>query len=258
MAMPAASPEWAFFLDVDGTLLEHANHPQGVEVGPVLKKLLERLLHASGGAVALISGRSVADLESLFEPLEFAAAGQHGNERRSASGELHAAAPPDLRLRVAAYKLHILAEQNPGLLLEDKVSSIALHYRMAPQLHDVAARAARSAAADLGGDFELQAGKYVYEIKPSGQNKGSAIARFMAEPPFEGRVPVFIGDDLTDEFGFALVNSIGGHSVKVGPGETAARWRLSDARAVQRWLAECAGSMPLRAGRTTRTARAAH
>lgn len=252
MGMPAASPEWAFFLDVDGTLLEHANHPDGVEVGTVLKQLLERLLHASGGAVALISGRSVADLEGLFAPLEFAAAGQHGNERRSASGALHVSGPPDQRLRVAAYQLHVLAVQNPGLLLEDKGSSIALHYRMAPALHDVAARAARSAAADLGADFELQAGKFVYEIKPSGQNKGSAIAAFMAERPFAGRVPVFIGDDLTDEFGFALVNSVGGHSVKVGPGETAARWRLADARAVQRWLAECAGSMPLRAGRPVR------
>lgn len=241
MSMLPAGPGWAFFLDVDGTLLEHAPHPDAVRVGEPLRRLLARLLAAAGGAVAFISGRSVDDLDRLFAPLAFPAAGQHGNERRAASGERHHNPPPDARLRHAAAELAAFSRAHPGLLLEDKGYSVALHFRMAPDLHGQAAVAARRAAAMLGADYELQAGKFVYELKPSGRNKGSAIADFLRESPFRGRPPVFIGDDLTDEYGFALVNRMGGHSVKVGPGETSARWRLPDARAVHRWLADCAG-----------------
>ena len=126
---------------------------------------------------------------------------------------------------------------NPGLLLEEKGASLALHYRSAPSLAGLAEREVRQVVVELGDDFELQSGKLVFEVKPSGKDKGTAIDEFMAEAPFAGRRPVFVGDDLTDELGFERVNRIGGDSVKVGPGPTRARWRLENADAVRAWLA---------------------
>lgn len=236
--MPPFAAGWAFFLDVDGTLLEHAGHPREVRVEPRHLRLLERLLAAAGGAVALISGRSVADIDGLFSPLVVPLAGQHGNERRSANGAVQRHAPPLEQLGRAAADIVRLTAAHTGLVFENKGMSLALHYRRAPELRALAERELRAIAADLGDEFELQEGKFVLEIKPGGKDKGTAIAEFMAESPFAGRLPVFIGDDLTDEYGFALVNRLGGHSVKVGPGETQARWRLADAAAVRRWLGE--------------------
>jgi trehalose 6-phosphate phosphatase len=122
------------------------------------------------------------------------------------------------------------------MLVEDKGLSVAIHYRLDPSLARGARHAARTLQRGLGGDFEILEGKHVVEIKPSGRNKGSAIAEQLGEAPFSGRVPVFIGDDVTDEYGFDVVNRYRGHSVKVGPGRTRAVWRLPDAGAVRRWL----------------------
>jgi len=239
--MPPFAAGWAFFLDVDGTLLDHADHPLAVRVGHDLRGLLEGLSAAAGGAVALISGRSVEDIDRLFAPLRLPAAGQHGTERRSADGAVQRDTPSLEHLARAAADLVRLTAAHEGLVFENKGMTLALHYRRAPPLHGLAEREMRRIAAALGEDFELQAGKFVFELKPSGRNKGSAIAEFMAEAPFAGRVPVFLGDDLTDEYGFDVVNGAGGHSVKVGPGETRARWRLADAAAVRRWLAAYVG-----------------
>lgn len=243
--MPPFAARWAFFLDIDGTLLEHAEHPQAVRVDPELRSLLEGLLAACGGAVALISGRSVRDIEDLFHPLVFPAAGQHGIERRAADGALHRHAPPLERLGRAAAELVRLTAAHSDLLLENKGLTLALHYRRAPHLAGLVEREMRSVAAALGDDFELQAGKFVFEVKPSGKDKGSAIEEFASEPPFADRLPVFVGDDLTDELAFHVVNRLGGHSVKVGPGGTCARWRIADSAAVRRWLRgyvdHCAG-----------------
>ena len=238
--MPPFAAYWAFFLDVDGTLLEHTEHPQEVRVGTELLRLLERLLAAAGGAVGLISGRSVEDIDQLFAPHAFPAAGQHGTERRSADGALHRHAPPLEHLGRAAAGLVRLTAAHAGLVFENKGMTLALHYRRAPELGALAEREMRVIAAALGDDFELQKGKFVLEIKPSGKDKGSAIAEFAAEAPFAGRLPVFVGDDVTDELGFQVVNRFGGHSVKVGPGESCARWRLADAAAVRQWLGEYA------------------
>lgn len=247
--MPPFAAGWAFFLDVDGTLLEHADHPQAVRAGSDLRVLLEGLTAAAGGAVALISGRSVEDIDRLFAPLRLPAAGQHGTERRSAGGAVQRRAPPLERLARAAADLVRLTAAHDGLVFENKGMTLALHYRQAPQLHGLAEREMRSAAAALGDEFELQSGKFVFELKPSGKDKGSAIAEFMAEVPFAERVPVFLGDDLTDEYGFDVVNGFGGHSIKVGLGESHARWRLADAAAVRRWLAAYAEQCArLRAG----------
>ncbi|MEW6691020.1 MAG: trehalose-phosphatase [Pseudomonadota bacterium] len=247
--MPPIAAGWAFFLDVDGTLLEHVGQPQDVRVDPGLRELLRDLLAAAGGAVALISGRAVEDIERLFAPLAFPAAGQHGTERRAADGTLHRHAPPLERLGQAAAELVRLTAGHAGLVAENKGMTLALHFRGAPQLGALAERAMRAIAAQLGDAFELQAGKFVLEVKPSGKDKGSAIAEFMGEPPFAGRVPVFLGDDLTDEQGFEVVNRLGGHSVKVGPGASRARWRLADAAAVRAWLRQYVEQCPrLRAG----------
>src|SRR6267143_1599305 len=130
-------------------------------------------------------------------------------------------------------QLALMVDEHPALVLEDKGMNLALHYRLAPELAATVHEALRRLVEELGDDFELQSGKMVMEIKPSGKDKGTAIAEFLAEAPFRDRLPVFIGDDLTDEFGFELINRVGGCSVKVGAGTSAAHWRLPNADAVR-------------------------
>jgi trehalose 6-phosphate phosphatase len=246
---PQATDSWAFFLDVDGTLLEHAERPDAVRTDPAVVQLLAGLRAATGGALALISGRPVASIDALFDPLRVPAAGLHGVERRDALGKLHSHALPEIPLRRAAAQLAEYATRHAGLIFEDKGLGLALHFRNAPHLAQAATGIAAAVAAELGDEFELQRGKMVIEIKPGGRDKGVAIEDFLREPPFAGRTPVFIGDDLTDEYGFSMVNRLGGHAIKVGAGETVARWRLADASAVRDWLAQCAEA--LRAGGVT-------
>jgi trehalose 6-phosphate phosphatase len=250
--MPPFAADWAFFLDIDGTLLDFAARPHEVKVEAGLLELLDRLRAAAGGALALVSGRSVEDIDKLFAPLVLPAAGQHGTERRGAAGTVRRHAPPVERLGRAAADLVRLTAAHTGLVLENKGMTLALHYRLAPALRALAEREMRAVAAALGDAFELQSGKFVVEVKPSGKDKGSAIAEFAAEPPFAGRRPVFIGDDLTDEPGFDLVNRMGGHSLKVGPGITRARWHLFDAAAVRRWLTSYAEQFAPHAAGTPR------
>jgi trehalose 6-phosphate phosphatase len=144
---------------------------------------------------------------------------------------------PLARLRTAGDTLRRFSAAHPDLVLEDKGMNLALHYRLAPHLASNVQGAVQDIVKDLGEEFEVQKGKMVFEIKPSGKDKGTAIAEFMKEKPFRDRVPVFIGDDQTDEYGFRIVNRLGGYSIKVGKGPTAARWRLRDAAAVRLWLA---------------------
>ncbi len=237
---PALEAGMAIFLDFDGTLVHHEDQPDAVKVDAPLRAILEGLRDAASGALALISGRSIADLDQLFAPDRFAIAGQHGAERRSVDGSMHFHAPLASRLHGPAEELRRFVAANPGLLLEEKGTSLALHYRNAPALAKDAEREARRVLAALGDEFELQGGKFVFEVRPSGRDKGTAIAEFLAEAPFAGRVPVFVGDDLTDELGFGLVNARAGLTVKVGPGHTHARWRLAGADQVREWLAEFA------------------
>ena len=237
--MPPFTPDWAFYLDVDGTLLGFEAHPRDVFVDAELRTLLEALRALAGGALAVVSGRSVADVDRLFAPLVLPVAGLHGIERRSATGELRDPLHARTGIGAIADRVAAIAAGYRGLGFEDKGLALALHYRRAPHLRSLVEREMRAISSDLGAEFELQTGKFVVEIRPRGRDKGNAIAEFATEPPFAGRVPVFIGDDLSDESGFAVVNRLGGHSVKVGPGITHARWRLFDAGAVRRWLAEC-------------------
>jgi trehalose 6-phosphate phosphatase len=234
-SVPRLPADPGFFLDIDGTLLDIAERPQLVRIDEDLGHLLATTRDATGGAVALISGRSVAEIDRLFGR-NFCAAGQHGAERRDAAGKMHQHRVPLAGLRKAHERLKRMVAEHPALVLEDKGMNLALHYRLAPELAATVHEVLRRLVEELGDDFELQSGKMVMEIKPSGKDKGTAIAEFLAEAPFRGRLPVFIGDDLTDEFGFELINRVGGCSVKVGEGSSAANWRLPNAHAVRAWL----------------------
>ena len=235
-SVPAFAEGWSLFLDVDGTLLDIAQYPGGVAVSPRLQHELEVAYRLSGGGVALISGRNLADLDRLFGPMHFPAAGQHGLERRDSKGNITRSIDTLNRISRAAHALDEQSRVRDGILVEHKGLSLALHYRGAPESREWAEFTMRALLAGLGPDFQLVAGKMVYELKPGGRDKGTAIADFMTEPPFAGRLPVFIGDDLTDEDGFNVVNLAGGHSIKVGQGKSLARWRLSDAQSVRSWL----------------------
>ncbi len=235
---PPLQRHYALFLDIDGTLLEVEARPELVRVDARLRALIADLNAACQGAVALISGRALADMDGLFAPLRLPAAGQHGAERRDAAGRLHRHGLAEEKLRAAAARLRRLVAAHPGLLLEDKGLNVALHYRLAPHLAGLAREAIAGTIGELGERFEMQVGKMVFEAKLKGRDKGTAVVEFMQEAPFLDRTPVFIGDDLTDEHGFDVVNALGGHAVKVGDGSSRARWQLADPQAVHAWLRE--------------------
>lgn len=229
--------DWALFLDVDGTLLEIAETPQSVHAPHSLKQLLEMLEVRLEGALALISGRSLANLDQLFSPLRLCASGIHGLERRDALGTLIDPAFDASALAVAHEEFDRFVQQHEGLLLEDKRYSLALHFRRVPELADKVHDTMSTVLARLGPEFTLQAGKCVLELRPAAWNKGVAVRAFMQEAPFRGRTPVYIGDDVTDEDAFAVVNALQGQSIRVGTGaDTHARHHLADVDAVIRWL----------------------
>jgi trehalose 6-phosphate phosphatase len=235
--MPPFRADWAFFLDIDGTLLDIEGHPDDVHAGRAEMDLVSGLLRATGGALALVSGRPLAGIDDLFRPLKLPIAGQHGAERRDSQGKRHRHRFAVQALQRAATPLREFAARNEGLVFEDKGASVALHYRLAPELGAAAQAVVQEAARAAGGAVEVQVGKMVFELKPAGCDKGRAIEEFMSEAPFAGRTPVFLGDDVTDEFGFRVVNRLEGHSIKIGEGPTEARWRLKDPAAAKGWLA---------------------
>lgn len=238
---PVAESGWAYFLDFDGTLLELAATPDTIRVDSALPVLLGDLHRACAGAVALISGRALADLDLRLGVPHLPKAGQHGLERRDAAGRvwLHAS-PPQARQTIRA-ALAPLLRRHSGLLLEDKGLSLALHYRRAPELASHVHQLMRRLVAEIGEDLVIQEGKCVVEVKPAGVDKGTAISEYLAEAPFRGRRPVFIGDDKTDEHAFAVVNKHDGISIGVGSAAANARYRLPDVTAVRNWLAGAAG-----------------
>ena len=234
---PAAAPEWAYFLDVDGTLIDLAEAPGAVNVDARLLALLRRLQIACGGALALISGRELSNLEALLGNFRPPLAGQHGLERRTSKGVVRRHTEGLAAKREISLSLAPVLSRHPGLLLEDKGLTLALHYRQAPQLASYVHRLMRQLAGSAADRVCLQTGKCVVEIKPPGFDKGTAIEEFMREAPFRGRRPIFLGDDSTDEHGFRAVNRMGGLSVKVGRGRSAACCRLRNVGAVRAWLA---------------------
>ncbi|MFS8374982.1 trehalose-phosphatase [Xanthomonas campestris] len=234
---PLLDDACALFLDVDGTLIDFADRPEAVRLLPEVRAAIERLSDRFNGAVALVSGRPLSQLDALFAPLLLPAAGLHGHELRSDIAA-RAAMPQDtsewlhgLHQRAAA-----LTQRHFGVLVEDKGVSVALHWRAQPQAGADVLAFAQQEIAQLSG-YRLQPGDHVVEFVPEGSNKGLAVEQLMQQPAFAGRTPVFVGDDLTDEFGFQAANRLGGWSVLVGDrAQTDARFRVSGTAAVHAWL----------------------
>jgi trehalose 6-phosphate phosphatase len=241
--LPRATLDWALFLDVDGTLLDIAETPFAVVVPRQVLVLLSMLHAALDGAVALASGRSIETIDRLFRPLHMPAAGQHGLELRGADGIVTRPPIEGSALERVRERLSGAESEIPGLLIEDKGDSVAVHYRRAPSRELEVEKRVADAVQDVDS-LELIPGKKVIEIRPRGSGKDKVVEAFMAEAPFRGRVPVFVGDDRTDEDGFAAVNRLGGHSIRVGAdGPSAARYRLASPGAVRDWLARAAAQI---------------
>ncbi|OWY33815.1 trehalose-phosphatase [Herbaspirillum aquaticum] len=220
----------ALFLDFDGTLVDLAPQPEEIVVPPELITLLQRIQQESNGALAIVSGRPLDQLDFFLAPLRLPAAGVHGAERRTADGRILQQPVPDVHhLRE---RLLPLVESHPGLQLELKRGALALHYRHAAHLEQRCVETMMDALRHEPG-FTLLHGKMVVEAKPH-INKGDAVAAFLHEAPFRGRRPVFIGDDVTDEAGFAIAQGevFGGLGIKIGAGPSQALQRLADPAAV--------------------------
>src|SRR6266851_3171645 len=228
----------AILLDIDGTLLDLAPTPREVWVPPGLAKTLNRLVERTSGALALVSGRSLNDIDLIFAPEQFSAVGGHGAEMRiSADNEAVAThAPPmdkELKRRLAA-----IAKLSPGILLEDKGYSLALHYRLAPHAEKAIYAAVSLIRADLpNAPIEVLPGKCVCEIKHSGFNKATGVVELMTFEPFKGRRPIFIGDDVTDESVFAIMPGLGGLAFSVGRRAQGVADHFDEPRDVRNWLA---------------------
>ncbi len=238
---PLLDDACALFLDVDGTLIEFADRPDAVTLLPEVRQAIGRISDRLEGAVALVSGRPLAQLDALFAPLDLPAAGLHGHQMRDANGVVHDAVEES----TTTEWLHVLHQQamrfahgHPGVLVEDKGPSMALHWRGAPHAGEqVRAFADRHVRGHAG--YRLQPGDHVVEFVPVGSDKGRAVRRMMQHLPFRGRLPVFIGDDLTDEHGFEAANAQYGWSVLVGERDpSAAVFQLGDISSVHAWLRE--------------------
>jgi trehalose 6-phosphate phosphatase len=238
---PALQPgTWALFLDVDGTLLGFQGRPEDVHLHHSLCRILHALDSGLDHAVALVSGRTLADLDRIQAPLKLPAAGLHGLERRDAEGTVdqgvEGAALDHMRAGLSAF-----VDRHDALWLEDKGRTLAVHYRADPGLQRTVLDRVHALCAEEAPDtLAVLDGKMVCEVKPRHADKGSAIRAFMARPPFAGRVPVFLGDDVTDEDGFRAVNALGGLSLRVGAQPagklTHAAFCLPDEAAVEAWL----------------------
>lgn len=232
--LPHVSSNTALFLDFDGTLVDIAPEPDAVEVHGGTVVTLSVLSQQLRGAMAIITGRPIAEIDHFLQPLRLPIAGEHGAQYRLADGRSPSIEAPSLEAPLAA--MQGLKEHYPPLLIEVKPHSVALHYRHAPQLEPLCLQALLPSV-DGRGDLELLRGKCVFEVKAAGVDKGRAIRAFMDMPPFQGRVPVFAGDDVTDEAGFSAVQALGGHGIKIGEGPTVARHRCLSPAAFRGWLA---------------------
>lgn len=227
----------ALFLDVDGTLLDIQDHPAGVRAEPALIRLLTSLATETGGALSLISGRTVADVDRIFAPVRFAAAGAHGAELRLRPDDPVTSTQWSLPSPVLE-EMRAFAATDPGLLLEEKQGGVSLHFRRAPGLEAQCTELVQRLLPAIEKDFRLIAGKMVFEFAPREHHKGAAITEMMQQEPFAGRRAVFLGDDVTDEDGFRAINAMGGVTIHVGDDcDSEARFSLPDVAAVRRWLA---------------------
>jgi trehalose 6-phosphate phosphatase len=229
----------ALFLDFDGTLVEIAPRPDAIRVPPSLPPLLERLASVTQGATALLSGRTIAALDGFLAPARLAAAGGHGAElRRSPGGEIKRHPFPAIP-HAWLTEAEALADAHPGAILERKPAGFTLHARLCPEALPLFA-AAMAACVEGHAHFSLLHAHMAIEIRPSGADKGAALTALMQAPPFAGRIPVFIGDDVTDEDAIAAAESLGGVGLRVDES-------FGSPEGVRAWLGEIAAASPLQA-----------
>ncbi|RWA65934.1 trehalose-phosphatase [Mesorhizobium sp.] len=240
---------WALFLDIDGTLLEHAAHPDAVSVGEELRLLLQTIERRLDGALAFITGRSVAAVDRLFDPLKLRTAGLYGLEHRLAPGGPVEAADEPADMAALADEIELeLASQ--AVYVERKGPVLAVHTRAAPHLLARATKLVEQALERLPKGYRVIAGNAGVELMPLEAAKGAAIRRFMDIPPFAGRRPVFLGDDTSDENGFETTNAAGGISIRIKPrGPTAARHVIADVTGAICWLQDNFGDLAIETGR---------
>jgi trehalose 6-phosphate phosphatase len=247
--LPTVTPDTALFLDFDGTLADIASTPDAVRVATGLVPMLAALHRQLDGALAIVTGRPIDDVDHFLAPLQLPTAGEHGAQYRLADGTRPSLDQPPLAAAIEV--MEELAARHAGLLVEHKPHSVALHYRHAPELEGLCRAAVTQVVASRPG-VELLAGKCVFEVKPAGINKGQAITVFMSAPPFVGRTPIFVGDDVTDEPGFTAVQQFGGRGIKVGEGPTQAQHRCLSPAALRGWLAAARTALaPLPGGPAT-------
>ncbi|WP_433853928.1 trehalose-phosphatase [Stenotrophomonas nitritireducens] len=233
---PALDPGSALFLDVDGTLVGFAAQPEDVRLPPQVREWIARIGERLHGALALVSGRPLDQLDQLFAPLRLPAAGLHGTQLRHAANQ----APRTTETAQWLHDLHVqamrFAHAHPGVRVEAKGQALALHWRNAPAAAQAVEAFARAQLPLLPG-VRLQPGNHVVELVSAGHDKGSAVTTLMGMAPFAGRMPVFVGDDLTDEDGFAAATRLGGYGILVGDRSgSRARHRLADVAAMHDWL----------------------
>jgi trehalose 6-phosphate phosphatase len=238
-APPRLTPRVALFLDFDGTIADIASRPGAVEVPGTLRSLLSSLDSGLSGAVAVVTGRRLADVDSLLVSPCLPGAGVHGAELRlRPNGEVRVQWRPDTRGLLRSLRTRFAAD--PRILVEDKDMAVSLHYRLAPERACDCHHAMQEL---VPADFELVSGHMVVEARPRGASKGRALRALMQQQPFAGRVPVYVGDDNTDEDGFAAAHELGGFGVKVGAGNTLARFRCGDVAGVHAWLRDSLGEL---------------
>jgi trehalose 6-phosphate phosphatase len=230
----------AILLDIDGTILDFAPAPRQVSVPAGLPQTLTRICSVTGGALALVSGRSIDDIDLIFSPLRLAAIGVHGAEMRTGGN-----APVQTRAvplsETLKSRLAKVAELGPGILVEDKGYSVALHYRLAPASEPDVLSAIRTICAGVPQEaVEILSGKFVVDIKPAAINKGDAVLALMQYAPFAGRHPIFIGDDLTDLSVFDVVPKFGGRAYSVGGITADVDGHFETPEVVRSWLARIA------------------
>lgn len=238
-SLPPPDDDWALFLDFDGTLVDIAPSPDAIVLKPGLLSTLAGVSRRLHGALAIVSGRPLAQIDHFTSPRTFPAAGLHGLERRNATGGLDRRSTQRPEIEALRAPVADSIAKWPGVLLEDKGLTLAVHYRAAPHYAEPCKDMLQSLMRRYGQELQLLSGHMVYEIKPSGVHKGAAIEAFMGERPFCGRRPVFVGDDVTDEDGFESVNRMDGLSIRVGEtaGPTKARWIADSVGAIHHWLA---------------------
>lgn len=234
----------AFFLDFDGVLVGLAPTPDGIEVRPEVPRLLSSLLDATGGAVAIVSGRAVADIRRWLPDFAGVVVGSHGAEIDRGEGPERTVDPDPARVEALRKMVEGFAVTDPAYIAEPKPMGVVLHFRRKPELRGQAYHMLDAALQDFDG-FHIHHSKMAFEVRPDGVGKENAVQALMGEAPFAGRRPVYFGDDVTDELALEWVRAQGGVSVKVGDGPTAAACRLRDPAEVRAALArQLAGLSP--------------